>query len=388
MAKTLSHFKATTAVGVVEWGKFPIANVCPTPLIGAQWIKAKPGSKYKLDLVVVDNADDPNVPIGAKLRPYAELRGSIADTAASSVDGGLLVGAEVDETLRGADRPRRGELHARGQGGGRHCRPKRGRQDHLAQRACRSLSAFRRELSHFDGVDVTARRRRATLPAWHCPLSPNSATLRRHDCVRKLLCRCDDRRRPVRAARLSKLRRCARALPNAALREPPGRNARAPRSQAPGARSRARDRAAVLLLDEIGGGLTDEEANNLVETIQVLRGRGLAIVWIEHIVHVLVRVVERLVCMDAGRIIADGKPDAVIADAAVIDAYIGGKSRAMSLLVVEEVEARHGLLQAVRGVSLRSRRGRNLGAGRSQRGRKDHAAAHDRRRPQARGRPN
>ena len=71
VAKTLSHFKVTTAVGVVEWGKFPIANVYPTPLIGAQWIKAKPGSKFKLDLVVVDNADDPNVPIGAKLQPYS-----------------------------------------------------------------------------------------------------------------------------------------------------------------------------------------------------------------------------------------------------------------------------------------------------------------------------
>ncbi len=70
VAKTLSHFKVTTAVGPVEWGKFPIANVCPTPLIGAQWVKAKSGSKYKLDLVIVDNADDPNVPIGAKLQPY------------------------------------------------------------------------------------------------------------------------------------------------------------------------------------------------------------------------------------------------------------------------------------------------------------------------------
>jgi branched-chain amino acid transport system ATP-binding protein len=79
----------------------------------------------------------------------------------------------------------------------------------------------------------------------------------------------------------------------------------------------------VLLLDEIGGGLTDQEANSLVETIQELRQRGLAIVWIEHIVHVLLRVVERLVCMNAGRIIADGKPEAVIADATVIDAYIG-----------------------------------------------------------------
>lgn len=82
----------------------------------------------------------------------------------------------------------------------------------------------------------------------------------------------------------------------------------------------------VLLLDEIGGGLTDEEANNLVETIQVLRSRGLAIIWIEHIVHVLIRGIERLICMDAGRIIADGKPEAVIADAAVIDAYMGGKA--------------------------------------------------------------
>jgi branched-chain amino acid transport system substrate-binding protein len=71
VAKTLSHLKTTTAVGVVEFGKFPIPNVWPTPLIGAQWIKAKPGSKYKFDLVIVDNADDPNVPIGAKLQPYS-----------------------------------------------------------------------------------------------------------------------------------------------------------------------------------------------------------------------------------------------------------------------------------------------------------------------------
>ncbi len=80
---------------------------------------------------------------------------------------------------------------------------------------------------------------------------------------------------------------------------------------------------AVLLLDEIGAGLTDEETGELVETIRELRRQGIAIVWIEHIVHVLVRVVERLVCMDAGRVIADGEPEAVMADAAVIDAYLG-----------------------------------------------------------------
>jgi branched-chain amino acid transport system ATP-binding protein len=79
----------------------------------------------------------------------------------------------------------------------------------------------------------------------------------------------------------------------------------------------------VVLLDEIGGGLTDEEAAELVVTIKELRRQGVAIVWIEHIVHILVQVVDRLVCMDAGRVIADGDPNAVMADAAVIDAYLG-----------------------------------------------------------------
>jgi len=82
-------------------------------------------------------------------------------------------------------------------------------------------------------------------------------------------------------------------------------------------------RPTVLLLDEIGGGLTDTESAALVATMTALRDRGIAVLWIEHIVHVLMQVVTRLVCMDAGRIIAEGAPEAVVAQAAVVDAYLG-----------------------------------------------------------------
>lgn len=80
----------------------------------------------------------------------------------------------------------------------------------------------------------------------------------------------------------------------------------------------------VILLDEIGGGLTDSEAQELVLTIQELKRRGVGIVWIEHIVHVLLQVVDRLICMDAGRIIADGDPQTVMSNPEVVKAYLGG----------------------------------------------------------------
>ena len=82
----------------------------------------------------------------------------------------------------------------------------------------------------------------------------------------------------------------------------------------------------VLLLDEIGGGLTDAESAALVETVSGLRDRGIAVLWIEHIVHLLMQVVGRLVCMDAGRIIAEGPPETVVSQAAVIDAYLGSQA--------------------------------------------------------------
>ena len=83
----------------------------------------------------------------------------------------------------------------------------------------------------------------------------------------------------------------------------------------------------VLLLDEIAGGLTDSEANELLETIRSLHAGGIAIVWIEHIVHILVQAIDHLVCLDGGRTIASGKPDDVMADDVVVEAYLGSGVR-------------------------------------------------------------
>jgi branched-chain amino acid transport system ATP-binding protein len=82
-------------------------------------------------------------------------------------------------------------------------------------------------------------------------------------------------------------------------------------------------RPKILLLDEIGGGLTDAEASELVDTIRELHGRGISIVWIEHIVHVLLQIATRLICMADGKIIADGDPNVVMKDKAVVEAYLG-----------------------------------------------------------------
>ena len=79
----------------------------------------------------------------------------------------------------------------------------------------------------------------------------------------------------------------------------------------------------VLLLDEIGGGLTEAELDDLVATIGDLRATGVAIVWIEHIVHALLSVVDRLVAIAGGRKLLDGDPREVMASAQLRDVYLG-----------------------------------------------------------------
>jgi branched-chain amino acid transport system ATP-binding protein len=79
----------------------------------------------------------------------------------------------------------------------------------------------------------------------------------------------------------------------------------------------------LLLLDEIAGGLTEYECGELVKTIKEIHARGTTIVWIEHIVHALLSVANRLIVMNFGQLLAQGSPHDVMADARVREVYMG-----------------------------------------------------------------
>jgi branched-chain amino acid transport system substrate-binding protein len=71
VAKALAGLKTVTMVGLVDFTSGPFPNVSPSSIIGTQWVKAKPGSKYKFDMVITENANDPKVPVSAKLLPLS-----------------------------------------------------------------------------------------------------------------------------------------------------------------------------------------------------------------------------------------------------------------------------------------------------------------------------
>ena len=79
----------------------------------------------------------------------------------------------------------------------------------------------------------------------------------------------------------------------------------------------------VLLLDEIAGGLSEPEVQALVRVVAQIRDQGIAVVWIEHIVHALRSTVDRLVAISFGRSLMEGPPAAVMANPEVQRVYLG-----------------------------------------------------------------
>jgi len=79
----------------------------------------------------------------------------------------------------------------------------------------------------------------------------------------------------------------------------------------------------LLLLDEVAGGLSEVECEDLVALINKIRSRDISIIWIEHVVHALIAAVDRIVVLAGGNFVADGKPRTVIAQPKVAEIYMG-----------------------------------------------------------------
>ncbi|WP_394690929.1 ABC transporter ATP-binding protein [Hoeflea sp.] len=79
----------------------------------------------------------------------------------------------------------------------------------------------------------------------------------------------------------------------------------------------------LLLLDEIAGGLTDAECQSLIETIKAIHAEGVTIIWIEHVLHALNSVVERLLVLDFGKVIGIGDPAEIMESKEVREIYLG-----------------------------------------------------------------
>ena len=86
----------------------------------------------------------------------------------------------------------------------------------------------------------------------------------------------------------------------------------------------------LLLLDEAMTGLTPAEAQQGVELVRSIRSRGVTIVMVEHVMEIVMPLVDRAVVLDLGKVIAEGKPADIVRNERVITAYLGERHRARS----------------------------------------------------------
>ncbi len=85
-------------------------------------------------------------------------------------------------------------------------------------------------------------------------------------------------------------------------------------------------RPRLLLLDEIAGGLTEHEAHELVEELKRIKQSGITMIWIEHVVHALLSLADRLLVINFGKTLCEGLPHEVMQDAEVRRVYMGLES--------------------------------------------------------------
>jgi len=81
----------------------------------------------------------------------------------------------------------------------------------------------------------------------------------------------------------------------------------------------------LLLLDEVMTGLTPSEAREGVELVRRVRDRGVTIVMVEHVMEIVMPLIDRAIVLELGRVLAEGPPAAIVADPRVIAAYLGDR---------------------------------------------------------------
>ncbi len=82
-------------------------------------------------------------------------------------------------------------------------------------------------------------------------------------------------------------------------------------------------RPKLLLVDEVAAGLTDFEVDEFIALIRTIHDSGITVVWIEHVMKTMLTATDRLLALAGGKLIAEGKPQAVVASAEVRRVYLG-----------------------------------------------------------------
>ncbi|RMF45622.1 MAG: ABC transporter ATP-binding protein [Anaerolineae bacterium] len=91
----------------------------------------------------------------------------------------------------------------------------------------------------------------------------------------------------------------------------------------------------LLLLDEVLAGLNPSEIASMVETVRRIREQGITIIMIEHVMHAIMKVSDRILVLDYGQQIAEGTPEEVSNNPRVIEAYLGDPKLAQRLMEEE-----------------------------------------------------